>query len=247
MPGEDRQEHEGRAEVGLHHHQHPRRGHEQARAEDGPQRVQLPLAVAEVGGKHGDHEDLRELGELEGQRPDAHPPRRVADAAAEREGEHEQPEVHEVDRPRERLEPAVVEQRREDEHDHPEARPHERTRERRAAVEGGLPRLDAVRVGHDETDRAEQRHVRRELQVVGAPDRPDGPRGHVGEAVRLGPHHAHRRLPLVALVEVATIEEVVVEVVLLDLEVQLEERLRDLGAGVALRPRVIGEREEYEL
>src|SRR6478752_1560113 len=51
----------------------------------------------------------------------------------------------------------------------------------------------------------------------------------------------------VALVEVALLEQVVVEVVLLDVEVQLDERLRDLRSRVPLRPRIVGEGEEHEL
>ena len=50
--------------------------------------------------------------------PNDDPARRAADAVADRERQHEQAEVHEVDRPGERLEPAVVERRRDDEHDH---------------------------------------------------------------------------------------------------------------------------------
>src|SRR5262245_17482017 len=58
------------------------------------------------------------------------------------------------------------------------------------------------------------------------------------------------RPPLLAsvrLVEVAALQEVEVAVVVLDSVVELEEVLHDLGAGVALRPGVIGERQDDEL
>src|SRR6476661_3724608 len=48
----------------------------------------------------------------------------------------------------------------------------------------------------------------------------------------------------VALVEVAALEEVEVPVVVLDAVVELEEVLHDLGRGVALRARVVRERDE---
>ena len=157
-----------------------------------PRESRRPSRLPEVHGEHRDHQDLGELGELERERADRDPARRAADAVADGEGEHEQPEVDDVDRPDQRLEPAVVERRRGDEHDDRQAGPHEGPREDRAAVHDRLAGLDAVRVGHDQPEHAQQGRVGRELQVVGAPDRPDGPCGHIGEAAWLGPHHAHR-------------------------------------------------------
>src|ERR1044072_5914329 len=51
----------------------------------------------------------------------------------------------------------------------------------------------------------------------------------------------------VRLVEVASLEEREVPIVVLDGEVELELVLHDLRGGVALRPRVVGEGEDDEL
>ena len=58
--------------------------------------------------------------------------------------------------------------------------------ERRRAV------LDAVRVGHHEADRDQQRRVDDELQVERAPRRPDGLGGPVGDARWFGSDDAHQ-------------------------------------------------------
>src|SRR5436305_14672282 len=51
----------------------------------------------------------------------------------------------------------------------------------------------------------------------------------------------------VRLVEVAALQQVEVAVIVLDVEVQLQVVLDDLGRGVALRPRVVGEGEHDEV
>src|SRR6476620_7295653 len=51
----------------------------------------------------------------------------------------------------------------------------------------------------------------------------------------------------VALVEVAAAEEIEVPVIVLDPEMELQEVLHDLGAGVALGPRVIREGEDDQV
>ena len=59
----------------------------------------------------------------------------AADAVADGEGQDQQPELQAVDRPGQRLEPAVVERGRDHEHDDRDARPHQPAREGRPAVE----------------------------------------------------------------------------------------------------------------
>ena len=82
-------------------------------AEDRRQRAAAcPDAAAEVVREDDDHQDLRELAELELERPDRDPARRAADAVADREREREQPELDDVQRPGEGLEPLVVERGR---------------------------------------------------------------------------------------------------------------------------------------
>ena len=128
---------------------------EQARAEDRRQPVELVLVGRQVAGQHDDHEDLGQLAELERERPDRDPARGPADAVADRQGQHEQPELEAVDRPGQGLEPAVVERRRDDEQRRARSPAHIRPAgERRAGLERRAAGLDAVRVGHDQAGRA---------------------------------------------------------------------------------------------
>src|SRR6476659_77628 len=70
----------------------------------------------------------------------------------------------------------------------------------------------------------------------------------VTSAKRLGSARITRMVGvLVALVVGAADQEVAVEVVLLDVEVELQERLRDLGGCVADRTRIVDERQENEV
>jgi hypothetical protein len=59
--------------------------------------------------EHDDHEDLGELAELEGQRADRDPSRGVPDPVPDGERQEEQAELERIDRPRQRLEPPIVE------------------------------------------------------------------------------------------------------------------------------------------
>jgi hypothetical protein len=110
-PGEDGREHERSPEVGLEHDQDERRTDQQAGAEDRAERIEATLTAGQVVGQDDDHEDLGKLAELERERPDADPASGPADTAADGQRQDEDPELDGVDRPGQRLEPAVVERR----------------------------------------------------------------------------------------------------------------------------------------
>ena len=70
------------------------------------------LAIGQEGGEDDDHHDLRQLAELELEAADDDPARRragLAGAGADAERQNEQADVDEVERPRERAKPLVVE------------------------------------------------------------------------------------------------------------------------------------------
>ena len=79
-------EHERGPQVGLLHHQDPGGDHQDAGAEDRPDRSELVLAVGQVVGQDDDHQDLGELAELELEGPERDPARGPADAIADHEG-----------------------------------------------------------------------------------------------------------------------------------------------------------------
>src|SRR3972149_4510439 len=64
-------------------------------------------AAGDPVGEDDDHEDLGQLRELELEAEDGDPAGHAAHAVADQERGDEQPHVHEVERPRERLQPAV--------------------------------------------------------------------------------------------------------------------------------------------
>ena len=153
----------------------PRSGWSRTRTNGGPARTPAPTiaqsepsrphAAAEVVREHDDHQDLGELAELELQPEDRDPARRAADAAADREREHEQAELDEVERPRERLEPVVVERGRDEEDGDRDGGPHERAEEHRAAVEDADAAGRRVAVGHRQPEARQQRGIDHELEV----------------------------------------------------------------------------------
>ena len=183
---DDRAEHERRPEVRLEHDEDERRSGEDARADDRPERAEPAHAAAEVARQDDDHQHLGELAELELQPEDRDPARGAADPAADRERDDEQPELHDVQRPRERLEPVVVERGRGQEHGERDRGPHHRPQERRSAVEDADARRGRVAVGHREPEAQEQRGVRRELEVERAPDGADAARDELAPARRGG-------------------------------------------------------------
>jgi hypothetical protein len=110
---------------------------------------------------------------------------------ADHERQSEQPELEEVQRPRERLQPLVVEGGRDHERDQSDARPHQAANECRSAGEHRLTLLDAVRVGHDQAEDRQEAGVGGQLQVEGPPGRTDRAGSPIGDARRLGADHAH--------------------------------------------------------
>ena len=152
----------------------PRSGWSMTRMNGGPARMPAPTigqgaesahATAEVARQDHDHQDLGELAELELQPEDRHPARGAADPAADRESDDEEPELHEVQRPRERLQPVVVERGRGQEHGQRDRGPHHCPQERGSAVEDPDARCGRIAVGHREAEAQQERSVRRELEV----------------------------------------------------------------------------------
>ena len=123
----------------------PRSGCSRTRRNGGPARMPAPIivqsdpsrpiAAAEVVREHDDHQDLGQLAELELQPEDRDPARRATDTAADRERHDEQAELDQVQRPRERLQPVVVEGGRDEEHRNRDRGPHQGAEEHRAAIE----------------------------------------------------------------------------------------------------------------
>ena len=173
---DDRPEDERRPEVRLEHHEDERRPGEDPGAEDRPERSEPAHPAAEVARQDDDHQHLGELAELELQAEDRDPARRAADPAADREGDDEQAELDDVQRPRERLEPVVVECGRGQEHGEGDRGPHHRPQERGPAVEDSDAFGGGVAVRHREPEAQQQRRVRRELEVERAPDGAHAPR-----------------------------------------------------------------------
>ena len=104
---QDRPEDEGRAKIRLQQHEEKRRACEDSGADDPPERPEATHPAPEVVGEHDDHQDLRDLAELELEPEDRHPSRlpptpppiaSVTPAGRARR----------VDRPGERLQPVVV-------------------------------------------------------------------------------------------------------------------------------------------
>src|SRR3972149_2340661 len=117
---------------------------------------------------------------------------RPADASPDGEGEAEEAELDRIDRPRERLEPVVVERGRHGEDDERDPRPEETAQEDRAAGERPVAAGDGVAVGHREAEKGQQDRVGHQLEVEGAPDRPDGPCRPVGDSGLPRVDDAHR-------------------------------------------------------
>ena len=64
-----------------------------ARSEDGPQRIELPISRRQVLREHDDHQDLGELAELERERTEGDPAGGAADAVADREREDQETQL----------------------------------------------------------------------------------------------------------------------------------------------------------
>ena len=125
--GEDRQQHQRGAEVGLTHHQHERHPDEDARPDQGRAR-EGPTPARGQRPRQREHEDqLEELGGLEGERPQMDPAARARDGPAQDEHGEEQGEPDHVEGGGGAHEIAVVERDHDEEghraHAHPDELP----------------------------------------------------------------------------------------------------------------------------
>ncbi len=108
---EDPHEHEARAEVGLAVDERERRSEQHERAAEDQRRAHPIVAVREVLREHDDHQDLRELADLELLARDRDPALPAEHVVPDEEHEHEQPERDQIEERREGAEPRVVEVR----------------------------------------------------------------------------------------------------------------------------------------
>ena len=124
----------------------------------------LVLAPGQERGQHGDHRHLRDLRELEGDAAEGDPALGAVDRHADDQRHDQQADADQVDRPRERAQPAIVERGGDGEGDDRDREPHQAAGEGRSRIERAA---GAVGPRHQQADDGQgdgeerQRHVER--------------------------------------------------------------------------------------